>query len=94
LPVAVFPFLGTVEVGLKLRRNGWAAEFGKGLFYPHLPAAAQESAVPLKDAEGGFVSMGSGCVYELPQHGVSFVREEFGVGFQDAAGFLPSFGLD
>jgi hypothetical protein len=50
--------------------------------------------VSLKDAEGGFVSPGLGCVYESPQHGIGLVREEFGVGFQDAAGFLPGFGLD
>jgi hypothetical protein len=87
--------LGTADVGLELRRNWWAAaEFGKGAGDANLPAAAQESAVPLKDAEGGFVSLGLGCVYESPQHGIGLIREEFGVGFQDATGFLQSFGLD
>jgi hypothetical protein len=71
---------------LELRRNWRAAEFGKGLLYSNLPATAQEGTKPLKEAAGVLVFLD---LHQLPQHGIGFVREEFGVGFQDAAGFLP-----
>jgi hypothetical protein len=94
LPVAGYSFLSAAEVGLKLRRDGWAAEFGKGSFYPHLPAAAQEGAVLLQDVAGILVALGLGGLHQLPQQGVGFIGEQFRVGLQDATGFVPGVGLD
>jgi hypothetical protein len=83
------------EVGLELWRNWWAtAEFGKGSFYPHLPAAAQQDTVFLQDAASFLSALGLGGGDPLSQQGVRLIREQFRMGFQDAAGFLPGAGPD
>ncbi len=170
LKVAAFPFLGAVEVGLKLWRDGWTAAeagshllqflpqirpfsqqalqvfgradlgaaggrfgqhlaqfrrhlgrltghlqgllrgqpgslglrqdfrrqhlFGKGSFHSHLPAAAQEGTVLLKDAAGVLIALGMGGLHQLSQQGVGFVADQFGMGLHDAAGVGPGVGLD